>query len=226
MHLEFGTANLGGVVDCDGAPSRLVDRQRAKRSELIKEEVIDAALAEFAERGYHQTSIAHIAERLGSGHSMFYRYFTNKRDILAHVVGRTNERVVASLGYTLPESLDSLGEFQDFAVKLGVAFVGIIADDPRVARLMLMQSIGVDRAMTEQFISGFDFGAGALGALLQDGIDKGYIRGDIDVQAVAESIVAIPFGIMLRHGHQPDRQVLEARVQATADLVCRGIAIG
>ncbi|WP_293013318.1 helix-turn-helix domain-containing protein, partial [Mycolicibacterium sp.] len=57
----------------------MADRQRAQRAELVREEVIDAALAEFAERGYHQTSISHIAKRLGSGHSMFYRYFENKR---------------------------------------------------------------------------------------------------------------------------------------------------
>ena len=40
----------------------MAERQRAKRAELVREEVIDAALAEFAERGYHQTSISHIAE--------------------------------------------------------------------------------------------------------------------------------------------------------------------
>ncbi|WP_394326782.1 TetR/AcrR family transcriptional regulator [Mycobacteroides abscessus] len=207
----------------EDAPTRLVDRQRAKRSELIKEEVIEAALVEFTERGYHQTSIAHIAERLGSGHSMFYRYFANKRDILENVVRHTGDRVATALAQTLPESLGSLDEFHDFALKLGTAFIGIITDDPRIARLMLMQSSAIDREMTEQFIGGFSFGVAALTALIRDGIDKGYIRADIDVPAVAESVVAIPFGVMLRHGHEPDREVLDARVRATADLVCRGI---
>ncbi|KRQ19277.1 TetR family transcriptional regulator [Mycobacteroides chelonae] len=205
-------------------PTRLVDRQRAKRSEMVKEEVIEAALIEFAERGYHQTSIAHIAERLGSGHSMFYRYFTNKRDILEHVVRHTGDRVAAALSTAMPESLDNLEEFEEFAVKLGTAFIAIITEDPRISRLMLMQSIAIDREMTEQFIGGFKFGVAALSAFIRGGIDKGYIRAEIDVPSVAESIVAIPFGLMLRHGHKPDREVLEAHVRATADFVCRGIA--
>lgn len=211
------------MVDPGEAPVRLVDRQRVKRSEMIKAEVIEAALIEFTERGYHQTSIAHIAERLGSGHSMFYRYFANKRDILEHVVRHTGERVASTLSATLPQSLDSLDEFHDFAMMLGTAFIGVMTDDPRVARLMLMQGIAIDREMTDQFIVGFNFGVSALSALLRDGIDKGYIRADIDVPAVAESIVAIPFGIMLRHSQEPDRKLLEARVRATADFVCRGI---
>ncbi|SHV52962.1 putative transcriptional regulator, TetR [Mycobacteroides abscessus subsp. abscessus] len=76
----------------------LAQRQRAKRAELVREEVIEAALAEFAERGYHQTSISHIAKRLGSGHSMFYRYFENKRDIVDHAVRQMNGRLLAVIG--------------------------------------------------------------------------------------------------------------------------------
>ena len=62
-----------------------------KRHEL-REEIVDAAFAEFAERGYHDTGIADIARRLGIGHGTFYRYFENKRDILDHVVTRLMPR--------------------------------------------------------------------------------------------------------------------------------------
>lgn len=209
--------------DSAGVPTRMADRQRARRSELVRAEVIEAALAEFAERGYHQTSIAHIAARLGAGHSMFYRYFENKRDILEHVVRHASERVLATIGRTLPGRLTTLAEFHDFAVDLGLAYIGILSEDPRLSRLMLLQSAGVDRDMTEQFCRGFDLGAAALAGLLRDGVAAGYVRADIDVEAVADSIVAIPFGVMLRYGHEPDREVLAARVRATAELVCRGI---
>ncbi|SHX01482.1 putative transcriptional regulator, TetR [Mycobacteroides abscessus subsp. abscessus] len=36
--------------------------------------------------------------------------------------------------------------------------------------------------------------------------------------------MAIPFGIALRYGHKPDRDVLIAQTAAITALVCRGIA--
>lgn len=71
-------------------------------------------------------------------------------------------------------------------------------------------------------------GSGPSGpaGLLRDGIEIGYVRANIDVEAVADSIAAIPFGVRLRHGHEPEGEVLAARVRATADLVCRGIGSG
>lgn len=78
--------------------------------------------------------------------------------------------------------------------------------------------------MTEQFCRAV--GAHVppvLAGLSHSGIEICCIRAGIYVEAVANSIVAIPFGVMMRHGHQPDQEVLAARVRATADLVCRGI---
>lgn len=207
-----------------GPPIRMADRQRARRSEFVKEEVVEAALAEFSERGYHQTSIAHIAERLGTGHSMFYRYFTNKRDILEHVVQHATQRTIETLSHTLPGRITSLNEFHDFAVNLGLAYIDLVVADPRLSRLLLQQGAAVDAEMTAQFCGVFDAGAAVLGGLLRDGIESGYVREDIDVEAVADSVVGIPLGILARYGHEPDQDILAARVRATADLVCRAIA--
>ncbi|MGH3723793.1 MAG: TetR/AcrR family transcriptional regulator [Mycobacterium sp.] len=212
------------MVKSASSPTRMAERQRARRSELVKEEVVEAALAEFSERGYHQTSIAHIAERLGTGHSMFYRYFENKRDILEHVVQHATQRTLDTLVQVLPGRISSLTEFHDFAVKLGLAYIGVMSEDPRLSRLMLQQNAAVDKEMTEQFCRGFDAGATVLAGLLRDAIEIGYVRADIDVESVADSVVSIPFGLMLRHGHDPDPEVLALRVHATCDLVCRGIA--
>ena len=63
---------------------------RAERNRLqLRSDILQAAFIEFSERGYHQTAIADIAQRLGIGHGTFYRYFENKRDILEHVINDT-----------------------------------------------------------------------------------------------------------------------------------------
>src|SRR4051794_5066558 len=68
-----------------------------RRQQALREAIVDAAFAEFAERGYHDTAVADIARRLGIGHGTFYRYFQNKRDILDHVMTRLVDRLLAEL---------------------------------------------------------------------------------------------------------------------------------
>lgn len=203
---------------------KMAERQRAKRAELVREEVIDAALAEFAERGYHQTSISHIAKRLGSGHSMFYRYFENKRDIVDHAVRQVNGRLLAAIGDLTPGRLASITEFRDHLLGIGLAYSEVLASEPRLMRLIVVQAAGVDQQMTEEFQRVFDDGARVLRAMLRDGIDQGYIRADVDVQATAQTICAIPFGIALRYGQKPSREELIAQTLASNEMVCRGIA--
>lgn len=202
----------------------MADRQRAKRAELVREEVIDAALAEFAARGYHQTSISHIAKRLGAGHSMFYRYFENKRDIVEHAVRQVNRRLLTAIGETTPGRFTSIEEFREYAITVGMAYTDVLAEEPRLLQLIVIQAAGVDQQMTEQFHRMFDDGVAALSELLRDGVSTGYVRSGIDVRATAEAIVAIPFGVALRYGQKPDRDVLIAQTKATTDLVCLGIA--
>ena len=131
----------------------MAERQRVRRTALVREEVIEAALAEFAERGYHQTSISDIAKRLGTGHSMFYRYFANKRDILEHVVQHVQQRLQQAIIGTLPRGLSSLDDFTEYAVKLGMTCIDVLIEDPRLARLLVLQMNSVDQQMTADFHS-------------------------------------------------------------------------
>lgn len=202
----------------------MAERQRAKRAELVREEVIEAALAEFAERGYHQTSISHIAKRLGSGHSMFYRYFENKRDIVDHAVRQVNDRLLAAIGEPAPGRLTTLAEFREHLLGIGMAYSDVLSEDPRLMQLIVVQAAGVDQQMTEQFQRLFDDGVRVMAAMLLDGIRHGYIRADIDVRATAQTIVAIPFGIALRYGKDPSRETLVAQTIASNEMVCRSIA--
>ncbi|MUL46388.1 TetR/AcrR family transcriptional regulator [Mycobacterium sp. CBMA293] len=213
------------MIHVTGEPRvTMAERQRAKRAELVREEVIDAALAEFAERGYHQTSISHIAKRLGSGHSMFYRYFENKRDIVDHAVRQVNGRLLAAIGDSTPGRLTSMAEFRDHLLSIGMAYSELLADEPRLMQLIVVQAAGVDQQMTEEFQRLFDDGARVLAAMLRDGINQGYVRADVDVRATAQTVCAIPFGIALRYGKKPSRDELIAQTLASNELVCRGIA--
>jgi len=103
-------------------------------SDERREQVIEAAIREFAEAGYAAASTAAIAERAGISQPYIYALFPSKRDLFlaAHdrVIGRIRAtfRDAARGGPTTEEALD----------RMGMTYPGLIAD--RFALLLQFQS--------------------------------------------------------------------------------------
>jgi AcrR family transcriptional regulator len=62
--------------------------QRQLQADAAREALIDAASALFAERGYHDSSVAAIGERAGSSRGLVNHHFGSKENLLAAVIGR------------------------------------------------------------------------------------------------------------------------------------------
>jgi AcrR family transcriptional regulator len=56
-----------------------------------------AALALYGERGFEQTTVAEIAKRAGLTERTFFRYFTDKREVLFWGAGRLQESLVSAV---------------------------------------------------------------------------------------------------------------------------------
>jgi AcrR family transcriptional regulator len=71
---------------------------KQKRGIETKEKIIKAAMALFAETGYHKTNALEIAARAKVATGTFYSYFNNKKELLIEIVRqfykRTSERVL------------------------------------------------------------------------------------------------------------------------------------
>jgi AcrR family transcriptional regulator len=85
-----------------------------KSSEERREEIVDAALVEFAERGLHGASTEAIAERAGISQPYVFRLFGTKKALFIAVVARcfrqTHELFArAAEGKRGPEALDAMG---------------------------------------------------------------------------------------------------------------------
>ena len=63
----------------------------------------EAALALYGERGYEQTTVAEIAERAGLTKRTFFRYFTDKREVLFWGAGELQDFMVSALA-SAPDS--------------------------------------------------------------------------------------------------------------------------
>ena len=174
------------------AEARSLSRAERKKIEL-RREIIDAAFECFAERGYHGTAVADIAARVGVGHGTFYRYFENKRDILVYLVGLTVGRIQEALGAEDPTAPDTLEEYRAQAERIGAALFDVFVSEPDSARLYFVEALAADRELTDQMLAAQELFAELGARYLRNGVEKGYLRADLDVATTARAINGMIF---------------------------------
>ena len=165
----------------------------------MRAEIVDAAFAEFSQRGDHQTAIADIATRLGIGHGTFYRYFRNKRDILEHVVDELVARLEAALSAeNAPDVPTTIGEYREQAERIGDAIGEIFEADPRAARMLLLEATSIDAELTDRVLGLFDLAGETAAEYLRNGVRRGYMRADLDIANTADAITGMVLAAVLR----------------------------
>ncbi|MFF0488106.1 TetR/AcrR family transcriptional regulator [Nocardia sp. NPDC003482] len=182
-------------------PSTHLERRKAE----LRREIIDTAFACFAEKGYHATGIADIAGRLGIGHGTFYRYFTNKRDIIDHVIDDLAARIIDSLGTdNAPDAATSLAEYRGQVERIGEALHAIFLEDRRIAQLLLFQATGIDAELTERLYGLLDTADALTAGYLEHGVEQGYLRPDLDTTNTAKAVTGMMIGALLHGLRTPD----------------------
>jgi AcrR family transcriptional regulator len=66
---------------------------RTERGRRTLRAILDAAAAEFGERGFHETGITHITQRAGVALGTFYTYFDSKEEVFRALVKDMSGRV-------------------------------------------------------------------------------------------------------------------------------------
>src|SRR5919106_3079642 len=75
---------------------------RERKKQRTRQQIIEAAMGLFAERGYHATTIADIAEAADVAPRTFFSYFPSKEAVVFHNVDRDLDRLASALHHRLP----------------------------------------------------------------------------------------------------------------------------
>jgi AcrR family transcriptional regulator len=75
---------------------------RERKKQRTREQIIDAAMRLFAERGYHATTIADIATAADVAPRTFFSYFPSKEAVVFHDADRNLEGLASALRDRLP----------------------------------------------------------------------------------------------------------------------------
>ena len=128
--------------------------------EQAKTRIIDAALRVFAEKGYHEATIADVAARLGVSEGTIYLYFRSKRELFK-AISDVGERDTAQLLASAIKSEDPVKNFFDLSIQayeqyepISGLMMELLAEASRDASLrkIVRQNFDTDHETMKKFL--------------------------------------------------------------------------
>ncbi len=118
---------------------KTVEERRAER----RDRLLDAGLERFGTAGYPSTTIEGICAAAGVTARHFYEEFGSREELLRAVYDREIDATTVAVVTTMADAVEHPRDLES-RVRSGVgAFVGAFLDDPRRARIVCIESVGV-----------------------------------------------------------------------------------
>jgi AcrR family transcriptional regulator len=185
-----------------------------RRAEARPDEVLDAALTLFTQKGFAATRVDDIAQKAGISKGAVYLYFPSKEAILEGLV----RRAVTPIADHALGMINAYEGDPRLAVSMVMKMIGGRLSDPKllaVPRLIIREVVNFPHLAEMYRREVLDRVIPVIETLIKRGIDQGYLR-QVDANLTIRSIVgpialhilmAEIFGIMPRDGLALDRLI-------------------
>jgi AcrR family transcriptional regulator len=195
-------------------------RRHAARRREIAERILPAVEELIThEGGFSNVTIAQILETSGLPRTTFYRYFTDKTDLLLAVAEPAMRSIVevAIRPWEMAASLTREGLERELRKTVEVYL-------PHVALLNAMtETAAYDERVREQFLAGFDGVRRVVAASIKDGQAEGYVRADLHAEETAGWITWMAERGMTQLALPADEPTRTRLIESLAGLVWNGV---
>lgn len=198
-------------------------RRKAERPD----ELLDAALALFVERGFAATRMDDVAQRAGVSKGTVYLYWPAKEELLRAVIQRFLGGHLSASAQTIQ---DHTGEVSDLLRHTYADWWIAIIDSPTsgVFKLMLAEACNFPEIAAFYRQEVVERGQQLVRTIIEKGIADGELR-EVDVEAAVFSLM-LPMVMLCVHKHSigvcaPVEGLQDAPrlIRAHVDLVLRGL---
>jgi AcrR family transcriptional regulator len=122
---------------------------RTERGRKTLQRLIEAAAAEFGERGFHEAAITGITRRAGVALGTFYTYFQSKEEVFRALVREMSRATRAHVAEAVKDAPDRLA-----AERLGLeAFIAFTREHPELYRIIEEAQFVAQDAYREHYLS-------------------------------------------------------------------------
>jgi AcrR family transcriptional regulator len=181
--------------------------QRQARGLLRRAQILDAALALFAQHGYRGTSVAAVAAAVGLTEQGVLHHFPSKEALV--------QAVLVHRDALEPEAQEHVAEPGGGVGSLLriPELAQVLLDNPALMRFDAVvegESIAEGGVVREHVRDRLRAVRAGLAALLAEGVRRGELRDDLDVELVATEMVAFMDGVQTQWVLDPERIDLTA----------------
>jgi len=202
-------AKKAGADDAEARTPRTARGRKTQRA------ILDAAAAEFGEKGFHESSIVSITARAGVALGSFYTYFESKDSLFRALVRDMSGRVRDAVAPVL-------GEAEDAIAREGRAF-GAFLEFARGHQEIYRIIDEAEFVAPEAWRTHYERTAMRIRERLQDGAQRGEVAVPVD-EVHAWAIMGMNVFLGLRFGiHDTERPAAEVERIANA-LLRRGLS--
>lgn len=160
------------------------EKVRLKMEEK-KKQILNCAVELFAQKGYVNTPVRDIIDASGYGTSTFYRYFTDKEDLLKSLLADFLDQIISEVKDYFNREQDAYTRF----VESKRLVMEIFAANPRLSEIYVR--VGGISPAVDQCLKDFDDRyLWFVEQNIRFGVTKGYFK-DMDIKPICHSILAI-----------------------------------
>jgi AcrR family transcriptional regulator len=197
-----------------------------KLSSARRHSILEAARRLFGSRGYAATSVADIARELRMGHGTFYRYFANKRELFEAVIDELLAGLASISLKESPSAPKNAIEYRGQVERMARSIHGVFRADEQTARLLFVEALGLDDAMTAKVETAFDVAGQFTAMYLRHGVAQGYLRPELDIERTAFALNAVTYEGLRRTARAPVTEAeMEAWIGVVTTLMFGGIVL-
>ncbi len=186
-----------------------------------KERIMDAAVVEIAQRGYHQTTVARIAKRASVADGTIYLYFKNKEEILFSLFDRAMGRFINESRVILEQPGDAREKLRNI-IELHLSLVGADRDQAIITQVELRHSLHfmdqLSRAQVGEYL-------GIIGQVVVQGQSQGVFRPDLDPVFVAKAVFGVLDEMATDWVLSRRNTRLESKSVAVSDFLMTGMGV-
>ncbi len=188
---------------------------RTDRGRRTRRSLLDAAAAEFGERGFHDASIASITARAGVALGSFYTWFDSKDALFRDLVADLSDQVRDHVAPVLKDAPDGLA-----AERAGLAaFLGFVREHQEIYRI-IDEAEFVDPASHRRHYAAT---ADRIAQRLAAAAARGDVRADAG-EVHAWAIMGMNVFLGLRYGVWSEDGEVDAIADTAADFLRNGLA--
>ena len=117
--------------------------KREQRREDRRDEIKQAAIKVFSERGYHAAKVSEIVKEVGVAQGTFYLYFEGKEPLFGEILNDFLELVVSTIAAWEPSDLDSRDALKSDLTRVGLLLTDVLMENRELTGIFFQESLAV-----------------------------------------------------------------------------------